>query len=75
VHPLMSAEIIAQYPFDHAGIGETSLMLALAPEAVDMARMAENTGWYTQTAANASAELGQRGRDLIVERVLGLLRG
>lgn len=74
VHPLMTAEIIAQYPFDHAGIGETSLMLALAPEAVEMARVGENAGWYTETAKDASAELGARGRDLILERMLILLR-
>jgi creatinine amidohydrolase len=40
-HPLMTPEIIAQYPFDHAGEGETSLMLALCPEAVDMTRFTE----------------------------------
>ena len=39
VHPLMSPEIMANYPFDHAGQGETSLMLALCPEAVDMAQL------------------------------------
>ena len=33
VHPLMSPEILAQYPFDHAGQGETSLMMALCPQA------------------------------------------
>ncbi|MEW9806525.1 creatininase family protein [Mesorhizobium sp. ZMM04-5] len=74
VHPLMSPEILAEYPFDHAGQGETSLMLALCPEAVDMARLAENKGWYTATAKDASAELGARGRDLILARLLTLLK-
>ncbi|TGQ96315.1 creatininase family protein, partial [Mesorhizobium sp. M1C.F.Ca.ET.204.01.1.1] len=41
VHPLMSAAMNGQYPFDHAGIGETSLMLALCPEAVDAGRFAD----------------------------------
>lgn len=75
VHPLMTPEIISQYPFDHAGIGETSLMLALAPEAVDMGRLDRNTGWYTETAKQASAALGEKGRDLIRAHVLAALTG
>lgn len=69
IHPLMSADITAQYPFDHAGIGETSLMLALAPEVVDASRYGENTAWYTETAPEASAELGEKGVALILERL------
>lgn len=73
-HPLMTADIIAQYPFDHAGQGETSLMMALCPEAVDMAHLSTDQ-WYTRSAAEASVELGQKGRDLIlahVRQVLGI---
>lgn len=73
VHPLMSDEIIGAYPFDHAGIGETSLMMALAPEAVDTARLADNTAWYTETARDASVDLGERGVHLILARMRGLL--
>lgn len=65
IHPLMSAETIAQYPFDHAGEGETSLMMAMCPEAVDMTAYAEDR-WYVATAAHASAAQGARGRDLIL---------
>jgi creatinine amidohydrolase/Fe(II)-dependent formamide hydrolase-like protein len=75
VHPLMSPEIIAKYPFDHAGKGETSLMLALWPEAVDMTRFAENKSWYTASAKDASAELGAEGRDLILPYLRTLLGG
>jgi creatinine amidohydrolase/Fe(II)-dependent formamide hydrolase-like protein len=75
VHPLMTPEIIASYPFDHAGEGETSLMLALCPEAVDMARVGENKGWYTASARDASAELGKKGRDMILQRLRKLLKG
>jgi creatinine amidohydrolase/Fe(II)-dependent formamide hydrolase-like protein len=64
-HPLMTPEIIAQYPFDHAGEGETSLMLALSPEAVDMKRL-DKDRWYTKSAKSASAKTGARGRDLIL---------
>jgi creatinine amidohydrolase/Fe(II)-dependent formamide hydrolase-like protein len=64
-HPLMTPEIIRQYPFDHAGEGETSLMLALCPEGVDMTRFSEEQ-WYTRSAKHASAELGEKGRELIL---------
>ena len=70
VHPLMTPEITAAYPFDHAGVGETSLMLALAPEVVEMDRLSENTGWYTASAEQATAELGERG----VAAILAQLR-
>lgn len=75
VHPLMTPEITVAYPFDHAGVGETSLMLALAPEAVEMDRLAESTAWYTASAAKASAELGERGVAAILahlRRALGV---
>lgn len=71
-HPLMTPEIIAEYPFDHAGEGETSLMLALCPEAVDMKRHSAKT-WYTKTAKKASAKTGARGRDLILAHMRQVL--
>jgi creatinine amidohydrolase len=74
VHPLMTAETISQYPFDHAGEGETSLMLAMCPDAVDLDRLSDER-WYTKSARLASEEAGLRGRDLILthmRRVLGL---
>lgn len=74
VHPLMTAETFAGYPFDHAGQGETSLMLSLCPEAVDMAHVGENKAWYTATAKDASVELGNKGRDMILERLRKLLK-
>lgn len=63
-HPLMTAEIISKYPFDHAGIGETSLMLALCPEAVEMARI-DDAKWYTRSAREGTAELGWKGVTMI----------
>jgi creatinine amidohydrolase len=71
-HPLMSPEVIAQYPFDHAGEGETSLMMSLCPEAVDMGAYT-GTDWYTSTAPAATRELGNKGRDLILKHVRGVL--
>ncbi|MFM8701140.1 MAG: creatininase family protein [Hyphomicrobiales bacterium] len=71
-HPLMTADIIARYPFDHAGKGETSLMMALCPEAVDMSKFS-TTEWYVRNAVEASAELGRFGRDLILAHVRSAL--
>lgn len=72
-HPLMTPEIIAQFPFDHAAQGETSLMLALCPEGVEMDRLSE-ARWYTRSAREASAELGGKGRDLILAHMRKVLR-
>ena len=60
VHALMTPEVMAQYPFDHAGEGETSLMMSLCPEAVDRTRLADNRSWYTASASQASLELATR---------------
>ncbi|MCB1380662.1 MAG: creatininase family protein [Alphaproteobacteria bacterium] len=65
LHPLMTAETIRQYPFDHAGEGETSLMMSLCPEAVDMSKFTGDR-WYVKSAAQASKSTGDRGRDLIL---------
>lgn len=70
----MSAAMNGKYPFDHAGIGETSLMLALCPEAVDAGRFADNTSWYTASAKDASAELGQKGVAMIMDHLTEILR-
>jgi creatinine amidohydrolase len=70
----MPAAMNGKYPFDHAGIGETSLMLALCPEAVDAAHFEDNTGWYTASAKDASAELGNKGVAMILDHLRAILR-
>jgi creatinine amidohydrolase/Fe(II)-dependent formamide hydrolase-like protein len=72
-HPLMTPDIINQYSFDHAGRGETSLMMALAPEAVDITKLRTDQ-WYAASAADASEALGMKGRDLILAHVRSVLR-
>ncbi len=59
IHPLFPKG--ADFPFDHAGLGETSLMLALAPDTVDMARAVVGMHWYTETAPQATAAMGEVG--------------
>jgi creatinine amidohydrolase len=69
----MNEEMIGHYSFDHAGIGETSLMLALCPEAVDWGRIEDNTKWFNETAPQASAELGEQGVAMIIEHLRRVL--
>lgn len=66
VHPLMDSEIIENYIFDHAGEGETSLLMALAPDGVEMDRVLENKTWYTQSAPNSSKEKGE----LVISKIV-----
>jgi creatinine amidohydrolase/Fe(II)-dependent formamide hydrolase-like protein len=73
VHPLMPAGM--DYPFDHAGRGETGLMLALAPDTVDQDAAGQGGHWWAADAGQATAQAGERGVTLILrhlERVLGL---
>jgi creatinine amidohydrolase/Fe(II)-dependent formamide hydrolase-like protein len=74
VHPLMDAAITARYPFDHAGIGETALMLALAPETVAMAALEGERPWFAEGADKATAELGETGVAMILARLRGILQ-
>lgn len=68
VHPLMDQSIIEQYDFDHAGIGETSLLMALDPDGVDMSRL--DTGkWYLESAGHATVEHGHSAVKLIEQRM------
>lgn len=73
IHPLMPPETARHFPFDHAGEGETALMLALAPETVEPARMAENATWYTETAPKATRAQGEAGVAVILNHLKGLL--
>ena len=71
IHPLFPKG--ADFPFDHAGVGETALMLALAPETVDMARAGEGDHWYTATAPQATAAMGERGVAIALAHLRGVL--
>ena len=72
-HPLMAPEWMGDYPFDHAGEGETSLMMAMYPEAVDAAGIGGGP-WYAQSAAEASQERGRQGCERILARLREVLR-
>ena len=72
-HPLMPPEVMKQYPFDHAGEGETSLMMALCPKTVSM-KSHDPKPWYSRSATKASKERGEKGVRLILEWMRRTLR-
>ncbi|MCX7889931.1 MAG: creatininase family protein [Rhodobacteraceae bacterium] len=72
VHPLFDTAA-GDYPFDHAGPGETALMLALAPEAVAMDMLDAGGHWFVRGAGEATAELGERGAAMAEARLLALM--
>ena len=72
-HPLMDKTIIEAYDFDHAGIGETSLMMALCPESVDMSHFDESK-WFCRTAKDATAEYGEKAVSMIMDRFREILQ-
>ena len=61
----------AGYLGDHAGIGETSLLMHLHPELVEIERIRDDPdyGPSGEIERGASAELGRRYADLIVARL------
>ena len=73
-HSLMDEDTIKSYSFDHAGIGETSLMMSLCPEGVDMGKF-DPANWYSRSAKDATREYGDRGTAGILEILRKILKG
>ena len=71
VIPLLSEEAQQRSGcFDHAGEGETSLMMATYPALVDLSRCVRNTEWFAETAPKSTVEKGK----FMVECALEWLR-
>ena len=68
VHPLFDERLKSVYSPDHAGKGETSLMMSLCPDGVDMTRFTDQK-WYARTAKDAAPELAEPVIALAVEKV------
>lgn len=73
LHPLMDAQTQEDYTFDHAGIGETSLMMSLCPEGVDMKKFDEEK-WYVRTAKDSSKEYGDTAKGKILDHLRSILK-
>lgn len=55
---------------DHAGVTETSIIMSLYPEKVDVSRCNLNTEWYTESAPQATKEKG----DYAIQKTLEYLK-
>jgi len=73
-HSLMDAQTQKDYTFDHAGIGETSLMMSLCPDAVDMKHFNAEK-WYYASAEKSSKEYGDTAKERILEHLRKILKG
>jgi creatinine amidohydrolase len=74
VHPFMSERVQKEFPIDHAGKQETSLMMAFCPEGVDMSRHSSD-GWYAQSAKQADMEYANLAKAEILKDIREILRG
>ncbi len=70
VIPLMSPEIQKQFGYDHAGMLETSLMLAISPEKVELNKLKDDNFWFTKSAAEANREHGEKALKAIVDYLI-----
>ncbi len=59
VIPTMSSAVQTATGYDHAGKYETSLLMALYPDSVDLSRIDEIKHWFTESAREASVEIGK----------------
>ena len=66
----MSTEVQNATGYDHAGKYESSILMSLYPEAVDLSRIDDIKHWFTESARQASKEIG----DEMVEKSLEYLR-
>ena len=58
VIPTMSTAVQNATGYDHAGKYECSILMSLYPEAVTLERLPEIKHWFTESAKDASKELG-----------------
>ena len=67
VIPTMNCEVQNATGYDHAGLYESSMLMALYPEAVKLDRLGDIKHWFTENAAGANAEIGQKMVDLSLD--------
>lgn len=67
VIPTMSTAVQNATGYDHAGKYETSMLMSLYPDAVDLARIDDIKHWFTESAREASKEIGDKMVSLSLE--------
>lgn len=70
VIPTMSAKVQTETGYDHAGKYESSLLMALYPDCVQLNRLGEIKHWFTENAKEASMEIGNE----MMEKSLAYLK-
>lgn len=73
VHPLMDEEVQAEFPVDHAGLQETSLMQVFCPEGVDFKYYSDKK-WYAKEAKKANIDYGNRAKEKILMKLKEVLK-
>ena len=63
VIPTMSTAVQNATGYDHAGNYESSLLMALYPECVQLDRIPEIPHWFTKNAVEASKEIGEEMKE------------
>jgi len=71
VIPTMSTEVQNATGYDHAGLYECSILMALYPDSVKLDRIDDVKHWFTESARSANVELGRE----MVEKSLAYLEG
>ena len=71
VIPTMSTAVQNATGYDHAGKFESSILMSLYPDCVQLDRIDDIKHWFTESAGGANKELG----DLMVEKSLEYLEG
>jgi creatinine amidohydrolase len=74
IHPFMDEQTQKQFPIDHAGKQETSLMMAFCPEGVDMKRHSKEH-WFAQGAKDANIEYANAAKKMILNSIKQILTG
>lgn len=69
VIPTMSTAVQNATGYDHAGKYETSILMSLYPDSVDLSRLGDIKHWFTEAAKDASTKIG----DEMVEKSLEYL--
>jgi creatinine amidohydrolase len=69
----MDEETMKKFPPDHAGMLESSMMMAFCPDGVDM-KLFSADKWYCESAKNASLDYGNAAKQMILDRMRAILK-
>lgn len=73
VIPTMSTEVQNATGYDHAGKYESSILMSLYPDCVDLSRLGDVNHWFTKNAKDTSKELGDEMVRLSLEYLKGAI--